>query len=185
MTVHAAKGLEFEAVFVTGLEEGLFPAESARFSVKELEEERRLFYVAVTRAKSRCFLSYAKTRFKWGQFQYCTESSFLNDIPKPLFSSHPQSPSLQLTSRADASPARFAPSLKPLQASLQKLTSHPQSSTLDELRVDDRVEHNRFGIGTILSLEGTGPSAKAVVYFQGVGQKTLLLGFAKLKKVNK
>lgn len=193
MTVHAAKGLEFEAVFVTGLEEGLFPAESARFSVKELEEERRLFYVAVTRAKSRCFLSYAKTRFKWGQFQYCTESSFLNDIPKPLFSSHPQSPSLQSTSRADASsarsasqpPARFAPSLKPLQASLQKLTSHPQSSTLEELRVDDRVEHNRFGIGTILSLEGTGPSAKAVVYFQGVGQKTLLLGFAKLKKVNK
>lgn len=194
MTVHAAKGLEFEAVFVTGMEEGLFPAESAHFSGKEVEEERRLFYVAVTRAKRYCFLSYAKTRFKWGQFQYCVESSFLKNIPNRFFtpvensvSGYKTSPHLNprvstLSSPNSSSTLRLT--------KLQRIPTSPSSpnnvrDTSGSLHysVGDRVEHERFGRGTVLSLEGTGNSAKAVVDFQGVGCKTLLLSFARLKKL--
>lgn len=194
MTVHAAKGLEFEAVFVTGMEEGLFPAESARFSGKEVEEERRLFYVAVTRAKRYCFLSYAKTRFKWGQFQYCVESSFLKNIPNRFFtpvensvSGYKTSPHLNPRVSTLSSP-NSSSTLRP--AKLQRIPSSPSSpnnvrDTSGSLHysVGDRVEHERFGCGTVLSLEGTGNSAKAVVDFQGVGCKTLLLSFARLKKL--
>ena len=205
MTVHAAKGLEFEAVFITGMEEGLFPAESARYSMKELEEERRLFYVAVTRAKSYCTISYAKSRFKWGQFQYCTESSFLNDIPKRFFSGTSQvsaSSSMKDNRTFASSPTTTQwqpkPTLRPtstlvsLQQQLQRnsttniktASSTSQSAKELNLSVGDSVEHERFGIGVILTLEGAGNGAKAVVNFNGVGQKTLLLSFAKLKKIN-
>lgn len=194
MTVHAAKGLEFEAVFVTGMEEGLFPAESARFSGKEVEEERRLFYVAVTRAKRYCFLSYAKTRFKWGQFQYCVESSFLKNIPNRFFtpvensvSGYKTSPHLNPRVSTLSSP-NSSSTLHPTK--LQRIPTSPSSpnnvrDTSGSLHysVGDRVEHERFGCGTVLSLEGTGNSAKAVVDFQGVGCKTLLLSFARLKKL--
>lgn len=194
MTVHAAKGLEFEAVFVTGMEEGLFPAESARFSGKEVEEERRLFYVAVTRAKRYCFLSYAKTRFKWGQFQYCVESSFLKNIPNRFFipsssGSQVKSTSSPFTSRT-TSFSSTSPSSPLRPVSLQRMT-HPRqvptSPTLStgalHLVVGDKVSHERFGLGTVISLDGAGNSAKAVVDFQGVGRKTLLLSFAKLQKI--
>lgn len=194
MTVHAAKGLEFEAVFVTGMEEGLFPAESARFSGKEVEEERRLFYVAVTRAKRYCFLSYAKTRFKWGQFQYCVESSFLKNIPNRFFtpvensvSGYKTSPHLNPRVSTLSSP-NSSSTLHPTK--LQRIPTSPSSpnnvrdtSSSLHYSVGDRVEHERFGCGTVLSLEGTGNSAKAVVDFQGVGCKTLLLSFARLKKL--
>lgn len=194
MTVHAAKGLEFEAVFVTGMEEGLFPAESARFSGKEVEEERRLFYVAVTRAKRYCFLSYAKTRFKWGQFQYCVESSFLKNIPNRFFtpvensvSGYKTSPHLNPRVSTLSSPNPSS-TLRPTK--LQRIPTSPSSpnnvrdaSGSLHYSVGDRVEHERFGCGTVLSLEGTGNSAKAVVDFQGVGCKTLLLSFARLKKL--
>ena len=194
MTVHAAKGLEFEAVFVTGMEEGLFPAESSRFSGKEVEEERRLFYVAVTRAKRYCFLSYAQTRFKWGQFQYCVESSFLKNIPNRFFAASSSgtqghTATSPFTSRTSTvSTPRPTPTLRPV--SLQRPSTvqpsfHSASASggASHLNVGDRVEHERFGQGTVMSLEGSGNSAKAVVNFQGVGCKTLLLSFAKLKKL--
>ena len=216
MTVHAAKGLEFDAVFVTGMEEGLFPAESARFSNKEIEEERRLFYVAVTRAKSYCFISYAKTRFKWGQFQYCTESPFLKDIPRKYFASNsftggnsfgsaktygkPSYTSSSFTAKptsitptAKPFTSRPTPTMKPVSLTRVPPTSvavtraeitNPQMAAGANLSVGDIVEHERFGLGKVLSLDGVGNGAKAVVDFQGVGQKTLLLSFAKLKKVN-
>ena len=194
MTVHAAKGLEFEAVFVTGMEEGLFPAESARFSGKEVEEERRLFYVAVTRAKRYCFLSYAKTRFKWGQFQYCVESSFLKNIPNRFFipsasGSQVKSTSSPFTSRTTTF-SSTSPSSPLRPVSLQRMTPPRQVSTSPTLStgalhlvVGDKVSHERFGQGTVISLDGAGNSAKAVVDFQGVGRKTLLLSFAKLEKI--
>ncbi len=201
MTVHAAKGLEFEAVFVTGMEDGLFPAESARFSQREIEEERRLFYVAVTRAKRYCFLSYAKTRFKWGQFQYCTESSFLKDIPRRYFSNNPLSvpsapskPLSVLPTTGKPNISRPMPTMKPVSltrvppASIavnQTSITKPQMTAGANLSVGDLVEHDRFGLGSVLSLEGAGNGAKAVVDFQGVGQKTLLLSFAKLKKLTR
>jgi DNA helicase-2/ATP-dependent DNA helicase PcrA len=205
MTVHAAKGLEFDAVFVTGMEEGLFPAESASFSHKEIEEERRLFYVAVTRAKKYCYLSYAKTRFKWGQFQYCTESSFLKNIPQRYFFgntvSQPSQPSsfsshAPITTNAPAKPSimRPTPTMKPVSlvrtpdkqssASSPSSASVPKSSMGVGFAIGDIVEHERFGLGKILTLEGSGNSTKAIVDFQGVGKKTLLLSFAKLKKVS-
>lgn len=194
MTVHAAKGLEFEAVFVTGMEEGLFPAESARFSGKEVEEERRLFYVAVTRAKRYCFLSYAKTRFKWGQFQYCVESSFLKNIPNRFFipsasGSQVKATSSPFTSRTTTF-SSTSPSSPLRPVSLQRMTPPRQVSTSPTLStgalhlvVGDKVSHERFGQGTVISLDGAGNSAKAVVDFQGVGRKTLLLSFAKLQKI--
>ena len=195
MTVHAAKGLEFEAVFVTGMEEGLFPAESASFSHKEIEEERRLFYVAVTRAKKYCYISYAKTRFKWGQFQFCVESSFLKNIPSHFFSNNTISSTPKSFGRSTSSNTntmRPMPTMKPV--SLTRITSHsqqthsfaPSSAPVNaSLCVGDTVEHERFGLGTIVSMEGSGNGAKAIVDFQGVGQKTLLLSFAKLKKVSR
>lgn len=197
MTVHAAKGLEFEVVFITGMEEGLFPAESSHFSNKEIEEERRLFYVAVTRAKSQCLISYAKTRFKWGQMQYCSKSRFLKEIPKQYFHSTtdfytqttPTSPTQHThTGKHAENRSTFTPS----PTSLVRLTkqtvnpsvTHNQSMLQNELNISDIVEHDRFGLGTVIAVEGEGNSAKAVVDFDGVGQKTLLLSFAKLKKMS-
>lgn len=206
MTVHAAKGLEFEAVFVTGMEEGLFPAESASFSHKEIEEERRLFYVAVTRAKKYCYISYAKTRFKWGQFQFCVESSFLKNIPKRFFTESlieaPKPTPSQLTSLSSATSfsshpqnsfgkpsttcaTRTSSTIKPTTLSRIPTNNNQNTPSASVLKVGDIVEHDRFGLGTITSLEGSGNSSKAVVDFQGVGQKTLLLSFAKLKKVSR
>ena len=194
MTVHAAKGLEFEAVFITGMEEGLFPAESASFVAKEIEEERRLFYVAVTRAKRYCFLSYAKSRFKWGQLQFCVESSFLKNIPHRYFSTSASCAqtnfaSSPFTSRTSTfSTPKPTPTLRPvsLQGAPAPQSSPTCASTIAsgaQMAVGDRVAHERFGQGTIVSLEGSGNSAKAVVDFQGVGRKTLLLSFAKLQKI--
>ena len=192
MTVHAAKGLEFEVVFVTGMEDGLFPAEASRFSSKELEEERRLFYVAVTRAKSHCILSYAKSRFKWGQFQYCSESCFLRDIPRKFFSTsrtemptsftpRPSTLPQQRVTINQATPTAMRPS------SLVRLTPTTVAGSATRpsvsLNVGDIVQHERFGMGAVISLDGAGTGAKAVVDFQGVGQKTLLLSFAKLKVI--
>lgn len=195
MTVHAAKGLEFEVVFVTGMEEGLFPAESSRFSNKELEEERRLFYVAVTRAKSYCILSYAKTRFKWGQFQYCSESSFLRDVPRKYFSASSDEHQVPFASRTSASPQLRVATNRPTPSavrpsSLVRLTSTTVANTATSrpsisLNIGDLVQHERFGMGTVCELDGCGNGAKAVVDFQGVGQKTLLLSFAKLKVITR
>ena len=195
MTVHAAKGLEFEVVFVTGMEEGLFPAESSRFSNKELEEERRLFYVAVTRAKSYCILSYAKTRFKWGQFQYCSESSFLRDVPRKYFSASSDEHQVPFASRTSASPQLRVATNRPTPSavrpsSLVRLTSTTVANTATSrpsisLNIGDLVQHERFGMGTVCELDGSGNGAKAVVDFQGVGQKTLLLSFAKLKVITR
>lgn len=195
MTVHAAKGLEFEVVFVTGMEEGLFPAESSRFSNKELEEERRLFYVAVTRAKSYCILSYAKTRFKWGQFQYCSESSFLRDVPRKYFSASSDERQVPFASRTSSSPQLRVATNRPTHSavrpsSLVRLTSTTVANAATSrpsisLNIGDLVQHERFGMGIVCELDGYGNGAKAVVDFQGVGQKTLLLSFAKLKVITR
>ena len=196
MTVHAAKGLEFDVVFVTGMEDGLFPAEASRFSNKELEEERRLFYVAVTRAKSHCILSYAKSRFKWGQLQYCSESNFLSDIPRQYFSvggkertapfaPHSAANPHQSVAQRPPSPSVVRPSslvrLTPATVACHSSASRPTTS----LNIGDVVRHERFGMGTVRSVDGSGNGAKAVVDFQGVGQKTLLLSFAKLKVIRR
>ena len=189
MTVHAAKGLEFEAVFVTGLEQNLFPCSSAQVYPKEMEEERRLFYVAVTRAKRFCYLTYAKSRYRYGKMEFSSPSPFLHEVDERY---------LLLPDDFFGTSARFAaPPQRPQYAAprLRPLTSRPAvspvpargavspagvpSSTGGALSVGDRIAHERFGVGEVTALEGSGDSAKATVRFDNAGTKKLLLKFAK------
>lgn len=236
MTIHSAKGLEFEAVFVTGLEDGLFPGSQARFFPREMEEERRLFYVAVTRAKRFCFLSYAQSRFRYGQFEISDPSPFIaeinqkfiqeeqvgfahnNSIPSALrealmdddwetasvlpstriagsaiytkptkrqtqdvASGKPLKASATHVSRSSASSSDYASTLKPIRKAQSKSSNAAQKAAINALSVGSNIEHERFGIGTIASIEGSGENAKAEVDFQAVGRKKLLLKFALFK----
>ena len=191
MTIHAAKGLEFPYVFVAGLEENLFPSQLSINSREDLEEERRLFYVALTRAKKRVHVSYALTRFKWGNLIYCEPSRFIEDISEE-FLDYPylenqtqrfheytkkQQPSISIPSNA---PKPYSPprNLKKLSSSSP---SNFEGSPSELIITGAEVEHQRFGKGKVLQVEGQSPNKKATVFFQGIGQKQLLLKFAKLK----
>lgn len=226
MTIHSAKGLEFRNVFVVGLEENLFPGASAASSYKELEEERRLFYVALTRAEDHCFLSYAKTRFKYGKSEFCTPSRFLKDIDS-RYLNMPQEEMLarQIEERGERfrrentqrpvvrmerdygyrermvtdngpsmfdggeipqEPRRFVKPASP--RNLRKITpavssSAGQASSVQRLAVGQVIEHERFGIGDVINVEGTGDNCKATVHFRNVGNKQLLLKFARFKVI--
>lgn len=204
MTMHAAKGLEFEAVFVAGIEENLFPSPPCANSERELEEERRLFYVAITRAKKYCTLSYAKSRYRYGKFEFVEPSRFLKDIA-PQFIEQPcgsrPRPS-QRPSGAGASslfdksvPRRHLPGLErpassPVAArNLQRIaqaafsdSAHAQGEE-PSLHAGQVIEHERFGIGDVLKVEGTGDNAKATIQFRNVGVKQLLLKFARFKVI--
>ncbi len=184
MTVHAAKGLEFPYVYVVGMEEDLFPSYMSMSSRQELEEERRLFYVAMTRAMKKATLSYAQTRYRWGNLSVATPSRFINEI-KEEFLEGMSSKMVQGTSKP------IAPVVKP---KLKKLSSLPSSASnpAPETQPSDimlieagmQVEHASFGTGTVQSVEGNGPNKKATVRFPGVGDKQLLLRFAKLRIIS-
>ena len=199
MTIHSAKGLEFGTVFVVGLEEGLFPSDMVSGNPREMEEERRLFYVAITRAKTHCFLSYAQCRFRYGQMEFSAPSRFLKDIdPKYLdrqqsmFSTRrSMEDEVQLPWQRKERPRPFIPtmpSVKPIPAarpvSSQPSTVNSQLSTAHSLSVGTHILHNRFGRGEILRLEGTGDNTKATVQFENVGTKQLLLKFAKFEVID-
>lgn len=200
MTVHAAKGLEFKNVFVIGLEEELFPSAMSKDSPRAIEEERRLFYVAITRAEENCILTYAKSRFRNGQTAMCSPSRFLRDIDERYLSSP------MTTETTERESSRFSGFASPLQqpriiekrtqdspprqtfsrpARLTKIekTEASPSATLPDfsgLHVGAQVRHDRFGEGEIIALEGEGGNAKATVSFTHFGQKQLLLKFARL-----
>lgn len=191
MTVHAAKGLEFETVFVVGLEEELFPSQMSMDSPRQIEEERRLFYVAMTRAKKHLILTYARRRMKYGKTDDCEPSRFLKDIDKRfLKSDKAEMPSFKdIVSRVSFMPQRprtvetpqtppshFIKVRKPLTAS-QPAAVAPTS--VNGLSVGTVIVHERFGEGVVERLEGSGLDAKASVRFQNVGTKQLLLRFAK------
>ena len=199
MTVHSAKGLEFDAVFIVGLEEHLFPSDMSGDDERQIEEERRLFYVAMTRARKYLTLLYAKTRFRFGSMDFCDPSRFLKDIDQRYLnmssegfkSSWSSSPSASLFGEESSRPVfqrrePQKPVIKPWQqGKFQKVTesmlkdSAPaQSSTL---KVGNVIEHERFGIGTVLEVEGSGGDTKAVIRFLNLGEKTLLLKFARYK----
>ena len=199
MTVHSAKGLEFDAVFIVGLEEHLFPSDMSGDDERQIEEERRLFYVAMTRARKYLTLLYAKTRFRFGSMDFCDPSRFLKDIdqrylnmPSEGFkSSWSSSPSASLFGDESSRPVfqRREPQ-KPIakpwqQGKFQKVTesmlkdSAPAQSSA--LKVGNVIEHERFGIGTVLEVEGSGGDTKAVIRFLNLGEKTLLLKFARYK----
>ncbi len=196
MTVHAAKGLEFEAVLVVGLEEELFPSQMSMDSPKQIEEERRLFYVAMTRAKQYLYLTYARRRMKFGITSDCEPSRFLKDIDRQyLKSDKPEMPSFRdIVSRpafiprqprtysepartTPAPPSNFIKVRKPLSAPQPTAASAPAS--INGLRVGTVIVHERFGEGVVEKLEGSGLDAKACVSFRNVGTKQLLLRFAK------
>lgn len=203
MTVHAAKGLEFKNVFIVGLEEDLFPSMMAKDSLRALEEERRLFYVAITRAEENCILTYAKSRFRNGKSVIGIPSRFLKDID-PVYIDAPVPLSSERTSETDgfsrerqrfnrdeattySSQRETSPAERTTPTAYRKLSrvapDVPTSSgvsSIGELAVGSRVSHDRFGEGQIVALEGDGGNAKATVQFDNSGVKQLLLKFAKL-----
>lgn len=235
MTVHAAKGLEFATVFVVGLEENIFPSPLAAISVRELEEERRLLYVAITRAEKHCILTNAKNRFRYGKMEFDNPSRFIDEIDASLIEGGEEIPESSFGGERSSfggygSSSRYGsdggyggrmpwdrgygreyqnakpvasqfmadpkPSFKSVRAvnAVQRImgdtttsssvasagsSASNASSVAGSLSEGCRIEHQRFGIGTVLKIEGTGENTKATVEFQNAGTKQLLLKFAK------
>ena len=217
MTVHAAKGLEFATVFVVGLEENIFPSPIAATTVRELEEERRLLYVAITRAEKHCILTNAQNRFRYGKMEFDNPSRFIEEIDPELIEEEGMksrssfggygrrssygsdrssgrdsygsdggyggrmpwdSKSVSSQFKADPKPSYTSPKPKPsVSAASSSSSLKPASSS--SLREGCKIEHQRFGIGEVLKLEGSGENAKATVAFTHAGTKQLLLKFAK------
>lgn len=208
MTIHLSKGLEFPYVYIVGLEENLFPSGMSMNTRSELEEERRLFYVALTRAENQAYLSYAQTRYRWGKLTDAEPSRFLEEIDdKFLEYITPEKPTLMANRFVDSNLFDDSPKTirfqKPIQrkrmefkakkeesfippSKLKKVSQAKSSNTNlfdSDITVGTLVEHNRFGTGEVLSLEGNGPNKKAEIKFGTVGKKKLLLQFAKLKVI--
>ncbi|MGZ3873506.1 MAG: ATP-dependent helicase [Mucilaginibacter sp.] len=197
MTIHSSKGLEFPQVFVVGLEENLFPSQMSLNSRADLEEERRLFYVATTRAENKLTLSYATSRFKFGTLISCEPSRFLDEIDaqyleldftaKPVNSSNPffDDERSAWSSRGDTFSKPKAPVVKTtsILAKAHIPTEGFAPSDTSNLQVGMEVEHERFGFGKVISLDGKKPDIKATIFFKEIGQKQLLLKFAKLRIV--
>lgn len=185
MTIHAAKGLEFPYVYVAGMEENLFPSALSIASRQELEEERRLFYVAVTRAEKMLTLSHAKTRYQYGNVSFQELSRFVDeiddkyidiplqknnlpkvgDLPKPMFTK------------------RKSITKEPLKRVQHGPTSGNTPAQINAIQVGMRVHHDKFGYGIVKSIEGENNDRKAIVFFEAMGEKQLLLRFAKLSIV--
>ncbi len=200
MTIHSAKGLEFDNVFVVGLEENLFPSQMALSSRNDLEEERRLFYVAITRAGKKLTLSYATSRYRWGTLTNCEPSRFIDEIDaryleldfKPelknagnSFFDDERSAWQQKESFSKPKPALV---IKPKITSILPKAHVPSESfapsDTSALQTGMEVEHERFGYGKVINLEGNKPDIKATIFFKELGNKQLLLKFAKLMIVN-
>ena len=199
MTIHLSKGLEFPYVYIVGLEEDLFPSAMSLNTRSELEEERRLFYVALTRTKQRAFLSYTLSRYRWGKLIDAEPSRFIDEIDiqyvnhikpvenysfKPLFNTSIFESSSESKREIKIKEKTI---LKPTLSQLKKLREIDQNTSLSisqdaiNLKEGMKVEHARFGKGTVQLIEGTGNDRKAIISFKGFGTKNLLLRFAKLK----
>lgn len=186
MTIHAAKGLEFPYVYVVGLEENLFPSMMSLNDREDLEEERRLFYVAITRAKHKLHLSYAITRYKFGSLMYCEPSRFLNEIDKESIEFMFRQDSAQVVERSQPSKTSFAIPKMPVTNYVHKPAENFVADDAMRIQTGMEVEHQRFGFGKVLSLEGSPSDRIATIFFQNdVGQKKILLKFAKLRIVDR
>jgi len=194
MTIHAAKGLEFPHVFIAGMEEELFPSQFSSGSAKELEEERRLFYVALTRAMKQITICYAQTRYRWGNLVSSRRSRFIQEISSQ-FVELPEMLQFNQKDKTERKPYNRSGSTKgsvPIRPSrnlVRVKESSGQSRIDDGFIADDpdkiqagmAVDHARFGKGKVLQIEGNSPNRKATVFFKNAGQKQLLLKFARLK----
>ena len=185
MTVHAAKGLEFPNVFIVGMEEDLFPSAMSKESQRAVEEERRLFYVALTRAERNCLVSYARSRYKNGQTTMCVPSRFLRDIDSRFLEAvSADHPAFRVSDKPTVSEATHQIAASPRRLTRIEPTTHTAAQTdYSNLQIDMRVWHERFGEGVIRAFEGEGNNRKAVVDFDKCGQKQLLLKFARLKVI--
>jgi DNA helicase-2/ATP-dependent DNA helicase PcrA len=189
MTIHMAKGLEFRYVYIAGLEEDLFPSQMMLSSRSELEEERRLFYVAITRAQKRLFLSYALTRYRFGRLKNCEPSRFLDDIDANFVKvstkyggMHAEPPSHSQFARSFVSGMKKTISSQPVvRPTGYRAPSDFAPSDTSGLQAGMRVEHPKFGYGSVVRIDTSGVDRKAVIAFEDFGEKTLLLSFAKLK----
>ena len=217
MTIHSAKGLEFSTVFVVGLEENIFPSPMCTGSLRELEEERRLLYVAITRAEKHCIMTCAQNRFRYGRLEFDSPSRFIKDFDPQLIrvfsekddkesftrgpretgsrgSSWMQNPHPVATQfRADPKPRAVAPRqpekpVNPFGPNFkrvpQSVAPQPVADMGDGLKIGDVIEHQRFGIGRVVNLEGVGENQKATVEFRNTGTKQLLLKFARYKIIS-
>ncbi|OWY23337.1 ATP-dependent DNA helicase [Sphingobacteriales bacterium UPWRP_1] len=195
MTVHTAKGLEFPCVYVVGLEEGLFPSMMASKNVQELEEERRLFYVAVTRAKQKLHLSMAACRYRYGELQYSTPSRFIDEVAsvhmetvgaKPKPGGFGNSGAYQGFKDSNSGITDNARRIKEQQLKQQRNTPPPQlppnfkPSDTSKLQGGEAVIHQRFGQGKVVSIDGVGDKRLAVILFDTEGEKRIVLKFAQL-----
>ena len=186
MTIHSSKGLEFPNVYLVGMEENLFPSQMSLHSRSDLEEERRLFYVAVTRAMESCTLSYAVSRFLWGQSISCEPSRFIDEIdPNYLeFSSKSKSMNRGLSMKGfeGARTGGLNKMTNPSLRSLKEVTRQKSSSPNEQdIKVGYNVEHKTFGKGKVTHMEGSGADQKATIFFPHHGSKTILLRFANLE----
>ena len=193
MTMHSAKGLEFKHVYIVGMEDTLFPSPMSSGSARELEEERRLFYVAVTRAEKQATLSYALNRYKWGNLERCSPSRFLREIDQKFlhypqtggkpFQNNKQPATKPSSLREEPIPYSKDDRLKKIRKT-ELISAVPFTGSDSSLFSEgDTVEHERFGKGIIVSIEGQPPNTTATVEFGNNGSKKLLLRFAKLRKI--
>jgi len=189
MTIHMAKGLEFRYVYIVGMEEDLFPSQMMLSSRAELEEERRLFYVAITRAQKRLFLSYALTRYRYGRLKNCEPSRFLDDVDARYIKVSTKFGGLDSTPNPNFAKSFISGMKKTVRSQpAPKATSYKPSadfapSDTSELKEGMKVEHPKFGFGLVVKLDESGADRKARINFSDFGEKTLLLSFAKLKIV--
>lgn len=203
MTIHLAKGLEFPVVFLVGLEENLFPSQMSMNTRQELEEERRLFYVALTRAEEKAYFTYAITRFRWGKIVDGEPSRFMEEVGEKYMevlnvnfvNSFKNNTGLDSDIFDDDFTPRNRKSLKPADSSTSGISNSPKKlkpisnatianpieGSISALNVGNQVLHDRFGRGEVISIEGDPDNAKAVIKFENEGEKKLLLKFAKLK----
>lgn len=186
MTIHAAKGLEFPFVYIVGMEENLFPSNMSLTTRAEIEEERRLFYVALTRAEQKVTLSYAETRYRWGNMTANEPSRFLSEIDERFLEhSTRRVPAKDGgTPQMQSAPVFLKKNMKKVDTSSQgSISDSTYTTPIDQVQPGVEVIHERFGKGKVLAVEGIGPNIKATVFFNAYGQKQLLLKFAKLKIV--
>ena len=178
MTIHMAKGLEFPVVFIVGVEEDLFPSQMMISSIDDLEEERRLFYVAITRAMKKLYLTYSSTRYRYGMLKDCEKSRFIKEISPIYLDSETSNTNRSLVSNVLKQKKR---NLSPITKISKKSNNIISSNEINELSEGMNVSHQIFGIGKIKKIDIHSNQKKAIVNFKNVGEKTLLLNFAKLK----
>lgn len=192
MTIHASKGLEFPIVHLIGLEENLFPSQMALMNRQELEEERRLFYVAVTRAERKLYLSFATSRFKYGSLIPCEPSRFIDEIDAKYLDMSLASMKNKAVYQRNSDEEQFVSANKPTSNKSIFTTPKPAAplppedpnfvaGDISHLKAGDMVQHQRFGRGVVAEIEGEGQNQKAKVNFDNIGTKVLVLKFAKMR----